>query len=214
MRLFYLISILVLTFLSIGLSLAHLYWRPAPPDPAVRWTVPANELAPPPPRARHDTSIQTIREQNLFSPSRGSVIADNRPSAAKRNPPPRFELVGICRIGNCSGAIIEVKNAPSGLKTDAKKRHYYTLNDDVGGGFILTSVGENSVIVKRQHETLELKITRKRFAGQKKATPPSQAQNTPPPTVLPVLRRRSVGPAPGVNPDNQSNGGLNTRTQQ
>ena len=111
-------------------------------------------------------------------------------------------------IGDGAGAIIDLKNVSGGDKGN-KARRYYALGAEVYGGFLLDSVAEKSVILKRKNETLELKIDRSRYAaavGKNKAQPPAQTvpppvqpPRTPPPPVGSPVTRGPGMPPPGVN---------------
>lgn len=48
-------------------------------------------------------------EVKYFSPSRGEDLSEAQAERNKATPPPRFELIGICTIGDNSGAIIDLK---------------------------------------------------------------------------------------------------------
>lgn len=210
MRKIYLLINLILLAGVVGLLAAHQNFKPTPADKILKWKpaeVSTQEASLKPQRKAPQLSV--IRSKNIFSPTRGEDRSAASAEENKKTPPPRFELIGICTIGDGAGAIIDLKNVSGGDKGN-KARRYYALGAEVYGGFLLDSVAERSVILKRKNETLELKIDRSRYAaevGKNKTQPP--AQTVPPPVQPPRMPSPPVGspvtrgpgmPPPGVNP--------------
>ena len=207
MRNVYLLLNIVFLATAAGLAALNLRWHPTRVDPATKWTPPAEEVTDTPAEQAVTTpQLAMIRDQNLFSPHRGAQVSETSSRSDEKKRAPRFELVGICSIGENAGAIIETKNGP-GAGSGNGKRSYFTVGSEVDNGFVLESVGERSVVLRRNQETLELKISRTRFAseikkgGAKVAAPRNVNQ--------PPLRKGSrPGPPvaqPGVNPARTQN---------
>ena len=216
MRKIYLLVNLILLAVVVGLIAAHHSFKPTPADKILRWEPEKISEK----EATNQIQIKTpqlsvIRSKNVFSPTRGDELSTLENEQRKATPPPRFELIGICSIGDDAGAIIDLKNA-TGNDRSNKVRRYYALGTEVYGGFFLDSVAEKSVILKRHNEVLELKIDRSRYAeevGKKKAlspVPPGRPPEQQPPRnpsspVGPAINPTNKGPGmppPGVNPKN------------
>lgn len=209
MRKIYLLINLILLAGVVGLLAAHQNFKPTPADKILKWKpaeVSIQEASPKPQRKAPQLSV--IRNKNIFSPARGEDRSAASAEENKKTSPPRFELIGICTIGDGTGAIIDLKNVSGGDKGN-KVRRYYALGAEVYSGFLLDSVAEKSVILKRKNETLELKIDRSRYAaevGKNETQPP--AQTVPPPVQPPRMSSPPAGspvtrgpgmPPPGVN---------------
>lgn len=222
MRHVYLLIILILLAAAAVLTAAISGFKESERDKALDWKIPEavmtaqekNAVSKPP-------RIAMIKSKSIFSPMRGEEaetagIADTRKTA-----PPQFELIGICAIGDKSGAIIEVKNAGQPDKKSNKVRRYYAIGDEVYGGFILDAVHEKSAVLKRKNEILQIKIDRTRFAAEigkgknhkpgagrapGNAGPPPANPGVPPPNrgpigPVPQPGQRGPGmPVPGINP--------------
>lgn len=215
MRKIYLLVNLILLAVVVSLFVAHQNFKPTPADKILRWEpekIAGSEIIKP--VLQKVPQLNVIRSKNIFSPSRGEDLSEAQAERNKATPPPRFELIGICTIGDNSGAIIDLKNA-TGSDKGNKIRRYYALGTEVYGGFFLESVADKSVILKRRNETLELKIDRSRYAAEvgKKKSQPSVPNGRPPEQNLPPRNPSSpVGPVqspakrgpgmppPGVNP--------------
>lgn len=159
--------ILNLIFLAavIGLFAANWKYRSTPEDEILRWRFPDMTGAETPAKeVREISQPALIRSKNIFSPLRESEPAVPPEGPGRKNAPPRFELVGICSIGDSSGAIINILGNIDGSRE--KQRRYFAQGEDVDGGFILESVAESTIVLKRQNETLEVKIDRSRFRAE------------------------------------------------
>ena len=210
MRKIYLLINLILLTGVVGLLAAHQNFKPTPADQILKWKpAEVSSQGATQPALVKTPQLSVIRSKNIFSPTRGEDRSAVSAEENKKTPPPRFELIGICTIGDGAGAIIDLKNVSGGDKGN-KARRYYALGTEVYGGFLLDSVAEKSVILKRKNETLELKIDRSRYAaevGKNKTQPPVQAApppvqppRTPPPPVGSPVTRGPGMPPPGVNP--------------
>lgn len=216
MRKTYLVINFGLLALAGSLLAANWSFQTPPPDPALKWQpeAAAPTAAPPPAAATPEPAarIQLIRQKNPFSPLRGEEPQKDESQVKGPAAPPRFELVGICLIGEQSGAIIEAKSAEPAGPAANRKRRYYPVGGEVLAGFVLDSVAENSAVLKRKNETLELKVSRSRFAAEMgRSGSAAKAAEPPPRPVNPVLqpnpavaaRPAAVKPLPppgGVNP--------------
>ena len=193
MRKIYLLVNLILLAVVVGLIAAHHCFKPTPADKILRWEPEKISEK----EATNQIQIKTpqlsvIRSKNVFSPTRGDELSTLENEQRKATPPPRFELIGICSIGDDAGAIIDLKNA-TGNDRSNKVRRYYALGTEVYGGFFLDSVAEKS--------------------GKKKAlspVPPGRPPEQQPPRnpsspVGPATNPANKGPGmppPGVNPKN------------
>ena len=212
MRNVYLLLNIVLFTAAALLTALNLRWHPQHEDPAIKWVVPAGEplMGTPSEQETQTPKLSVIRDQNLFSPSRGAQLSEQSSHSDDKTKPPRFELVGICAIGENSGAIIETKNG-SGAESPAGKRNYFAIGSEVGNGFILESVGDNSAVLVRNQEKLELKISRTRFSAEVKkgagkvVSPPNQNRQLHPVVARPRPHTPVVVPSGGVNPQNTQN---------
>ncbi len=174
---------LILLCVAGGLIAANWKFQRTPDDPILRWRAPD---APEPENGfvsrREPPPLAMIRNNNVFSPLRGKEPVQQGGEAEKKNAPPRFELIGICSLGEEAGAIIDAKGG-SPAKDRAKR--YFAVGEEVAGGFILDSIAENTAILKRRNETIELKIDRSRFgaeigkSGPPAALPPPPQKNMP-----------------------------------
>lgn len=205
MRKIYLLINFVLLVLLFVLLAANFQLRPPPPDPALRWA-PENfsPVVSGTPKTPQTGNVAAIRQKNLFNPLRGEAPQKSDETGKGQAAPPRFELIGLCTIGDTAGAIIDSKNPDSNGKSEKQKRRYYAIGSEVWGGFILDSVAENSAILKRKNETLEIKINRSRFSAEvgknsSSGTASPRPAPTPPPPIPPPQRGPGI-PPPGVNP--------------
>lgn len=141
--------------------------------------------------------LNIIRSKNIFSPDRGSEAPSQDDTNGRKSTPPKFELVGICSIGDQAGAIIDVKTNGTS-SSGSKKKRYFSLGEEIHDGFKLDSIAENSVVVARNNETLEIKIDGTRFAAevgkQKAARPISPPSGAPAPTANQPQRRLNQNP--------------------
>lgn len=203
MRNVYLLLNIVFFTTAACLAALNLRWQPARIDPATKWVAPNDDSpaeTPTEPTAG-TPQLAMMRNQNLFSPSRGAQSTESGPISGEKQRAPRFELVGICSIGENAGAIIENKNGPD--PGNAKgKRSYFAVGAEVGNGFVLESVSDSSAVLRRNQETLELKITRSRFAAEIKKEPGKSniPRNMNPPPVRRGPRPAAPVAQPGVNP--------------
>ncbi len=186
MRRLYFIGNLFLLLAIAGLGTAYWRYRPEPPDRCLEWKTPeiaAGYLSPP-----ESPPVQpaVITGKNLFSPNRGAEAAAAEPDAPGRAAPPRFELVGLCSIGEDSGAIIEVKSVASGGKNGNQVRRYFPIGAEVFNGYILDSATGTTAILKRKNEILELKIDRSRHGAASGAVRKDSASPVPPPPPPPA----------------------------
>lgn len=196
---------LILLFTAAGLIAANWKFRKAPDDVILKWRTPetleseSNSIA-----RREPPQLAMIRSNNLFSPLRGKEPVQQNGEVEKKNAPPKFELIGICSLGEEAGAIIDTKGGNPGSKE--RPRKYFAVGEEVASGFVLDSVAESTVILKRKNETIELKIDHRRFGAEvgksKSVQPQGGPSTTPPPTIAPG-RRGEGAPPPGNMPRKQ-----------
>ncbi len=146
------------------------------------------------------TNIMQVKQKNIFHPLRG-LMTTEKSERGNRSAPPKFELIGICSIGDVSGAIINFSNPQQRNASSKTQRRYYALGSEVWEGFILDSVAENSVILIRGNETLELKVMRSRFSMEVDKNTKTTSSNTPQRQEhRPIINNKPPSVQPGVNP--------------
>ena len=111
MRKIYLLINLILLAGAVGLLAAHQNFKPTPADKILKWKPAEVSIQ----EASHKPQMKApqlsaIRNKNIFSPARGEDRSAASAEENKKTPPPRFELIGICTIGDGAGAIIDLKN--------------------------------------------------------------------------------------------------------
>ena len=196
----YLLINLLLFIAVICLAVAHWRYAPAPQTRILQWHPPSAVIQEPVRSEKaQKPQLNMIRAKNIFSPSRGRDAEKIMNTPEKRRTVPKFELVGICTIGKQSGAIIEVPNAVIQGK-NTRKRNYYALGDELSAGYFLEKIAEENVILKRDNEFLELKITRSRFnRDAKKMKNDKKRQPIPPKENSPLTHNRLRTAQPGVS---------------
>ena len=96
-------------------------------------------------------AYNVIVEKDLFSRNRQKYIPQPivaRPPAPK--PPPKLVLIGTVLGGGGEAAIIDYP--AGGLKSSL-----YRIGDDIEG-FVITEIGEDSVLLKKQGEVLKVNL--------------------------------------------------------
>lgn len=191
---------LLLFIAVICLAVAHWRYAPAPQDRILQWHPPSAVIQEPVRTDRDQKpQLSAIRAKNIFSPRRGRDAEKTMNTPEKRRTVPKFELVGICTIGEQSGAIIEAPDIGIQGK-NTRKRSYYALGDELPAGYSLEKINEESVILKRSQEFLELKITRSRFSRDAKRMKKDKERQPIPPRVNPPLIHNKLRTAqPGVS---------------
>ncbi len=197
------IACLALMALAAWLGWCHWMFAASPPDEELSQTPHAGaDVTVSAPTAPVALDTELMKNTNLFDPERGRAKVAETGNAA---PPerPNFELVGICSLGDSSGAIIDRKNEVGG---DPKKvRRYYVLGSEVGNGFILDTVTDQMVILRRDGEVLELKVGRSRFGEQAKGSASLERTGISAPVAEPqIVQTGSSEPMP---PSEDNNGG-------
>jgi len=173
MKRFYLIINLILGIATALLLLGHVYFKPAPPDKALKRTpsvMASGSAATAPALVLKLPTATAIQEKNIFDPQRGKATGagekDNMAFSANR---PQLDLIGICRIGETAGAIIVEKGAPhgggAGDPGNVKKR-YFKQGETVVGGYLLANIEAEKVTLKSGNEVMELKMNRDRSSAQ------------------------------------------------
>lgn len=203
MKRVYLLVTLLLFACVIWLFFLHYSFKHSPIDPVLLKQIEYTD------KVVHTHSLKSketvpavIKAKNIFSPTRGRQSSNDNTHIKDKTPVPKFELIGICSIDTTSGAVVDLKGVSDSNKKH--KRRYYRLGTEISNGFILDSIGENSVILKRKNETIELKISRSRH-GEKnhkmKKTRTDLTSNKQ--VVIPHLsrdRNKQMQIQPGINP--------------
>ncbi len=145
-------------------------------------------------------NIEEIVGNNPFHPQRGQK--ENKspsPPEEPQTPPPRnqpkFDLVGICKLGDTAGAIIIPKgvvrrthrsvgrrrHASRSRSTDhyshQNKQHFFKLNDEVSDGYKLVTVTQTSATLQSSSGKIELKIEHTRFDQESKTAQSTKASS-------------------------------------
>ena len=177
MRVYYGIATVLLGIIAIYLSVCHLRFKPSPPDKALTKTPKESEFRLEAPKAEDRGAklpdIKIVWEKDVFSQFRGvAERMDTGLAAAKQVD---LELIGICKFGETSGAVIGSKSAGGQLATPGPNipgipgaptaqpapksgRKFYAIGQRVGNGFVLKEVLADRVVLARGSEELVLKI--------------------------------------------------------
>ncbi len=180
MKIYYAGASLVLSILLIAVLTAHLKFKISEPDKILRKSPREATVKYPLPQEQNRSAnipqMTVIWEKNLFLPSRGAqdkgeVLADK----AKHSD---LELVGICKFGTVSGAIIVNKNRsqenfvpppqpgaqnhPPQLKAQAQgakpEKRYFQQGQRMSNGYLLKEIHNDHVVLSRGNEEVILKL--------------------------------------------------------
>jgi hypothetical protein len=127
---------------------------------------------------------------NLFSPNRGGTIESaGKGKSFKRNNSrisQQFKLVGVCRFGKTSGAIIigNNRNLRSRFnrrsivnKQEAgKSKRFYRHGDILSNGFTLTKIETRTVQLTKGRETITLEMERNNVPNREGSRPHNKAK--------------------------------------
>jgi hypothetical protein len=172
MRLCYAIAGVLLLLLAFWLGACHLRFKAPPPEKALAKTPKEADFKRAPAKAEDRAAkipdIKPVWEKNVFSQSRGNAEKPEAGAAAKQID---LELIGICKFGTVSGAVIGSKSrglpapaAPGGIPAaggDAQSksgRKFYSVGQKLANGFQLKEVHGDRVVLARGGEELVLKI--------------------------------------------------------
>lgn len=175
--------ILILALAAVVLSIWN--FKKSPRDKILDWKPQISERTYTQRKKTAPVQLNVIRSKNIFSPDRGHEVQGPESANGRKNAPPKFELVGICSIGDQAGAIIDVKTVGTS-NTELKKKRYFAIGEEVFDGFKLETIAEKSAVITRNNETLEIKIEGTRFAAEvgksKVPRPISPPSGAPTPT--------------------------------
>ena len=126
----------------------------------------------------NETVYNVIVQNDLFRPSRSAPQVDEIPLQILANPP---KLYGTIIMGNDKSAILEDQNT--------KTTRLYRLND-LFGGFTISDIQENKVVLSMGDESIEVKLREiKTITAPRQQPfmpqPPPQIQQPQPPQVRP-----------------------------
>ncbi len=126
----------------------------------------------------NETVYNVIVQNDLFRPSRSAPQVDEIPLQILANPP---KLYGTIIMGNDKSAILEDQNT--------KTTRLYSLND-LFGGFTISDIQENKVVLSMGDESIEVKLREiKTITAPRQQPfmpqPPPQIQQPQPPQVRP-----------------------------
>jgi hypothetical protein len=182
----YIILTVFLSLAVIILGLINIKFKPTQPDKTLKRTPKESEVKYPVPqepnRGNELPQLAIMWEKNLFTQGRGSA-EKTEGNSLKYND---LELVGICKFGEKSGAIIVNKNGPSAPSIQQlppqqgqnaqggnnpkqqpgqapkalgkTEKRFYQLGQRLPNGFILKEIKQESVILARGSEEVVLKI--------------------------------------------------------
>lgn len=222
MRLYYGLAAAFLSILALFLGVWNIRYSPSPPEKALSRTPKGSETSYPEAKASDRAAslpdIKAVWDRNLFDPARGAAEKmEEGVAAAKRAD---LELIGICKFGEVSGAIIVNKSSspaqgaapgqqpgqPGASKGKGEKR-YYNIGQRMSNGFVLKEVYGDHVILARGNEEMVLKLqfgddsSNKRIASV--GIKPEPPKEEPPPATTPDGQAQ---PEPGKSDDKRPKG--------
>lgn len=171
MRAFYGTACLLLVLLAGYLGVCNARYKAMLPEKALRKTPKEADFKADAPKGEDRGAklpeIKTVWEKDVFAQGRGSVEKQDSALAAARQVD--LELIGICKFGETSGAVIGSKSrgqlanapgAPPGAQGAEPKsgRKFYTVGQRLGNGYMLKDVQSDKAILSRGSEELVLKI--------------------------------------------------------
>lgn len=179
MKLYYAATACVLSILLILLLAAHLSFKASLPDKVLRKSPREATIKYPVPQEQNRSSnipqMTVIWEKNLFLPSRGAQ--DKGEAVSDKAKHSDLELVGICKFGTVSGAIIVNKNRsqenfappvqgnqklPPQLKAQTQggkpEKRYFQQGQRMSNGYLLKEIHSDHVVLSRGNEEVILKL--------------------------------------------------------
>lgn len=127
-----------------------------------------------------ENAISTIIGQNIFNLDRCPDAVSGRRSTQSI----QMTLVGVCKVGPLEGAIIQQRQqarrwgnqqTQSTQNTEKERQQFFKVGEELGNGYVLASIAEDSVKLKRGSSTLILELeTAGRFATSSTAQPRPQ----------------------------------------
>jgi len=175
-------------------------------------------------------NISVLLGSNLFEINRGVSPEETKNTASGASPSKEnFILVGICNFGKLEGAIIVNRGGsashsaigrrgrgrvaqPAPVKAASDNKTFYKLGDDVGGGYKLTTVTKETVVLKNDTDEIVLTVAKTPSSIRSNATSNSEhinsgSNSTPAPEIEPtesdaIMRNSSMPmppPPPGLN---------------
>ncbi len=178
MKIYYAAATVVLSIVLIIMLAAHLNFKSSEPDKILRKTPREASLKYPVPQEQNRSSnipqMTVIWEKNLFLPSRGAQ--DKGEAVADKAKHSDLELVGICKFGAVSGAIIVNKNRaqenivppaqgtlPAQMKAQQAQgakpeKRYFQQGQRMSSGYLLKEIHNDHVVLSRGNEEVILKL--------------------------------------------------------
>ncbi len=180
----FILCLIIFFFIGIFIYLGHLHikYTPEKQDKALKRS-PSTANISNMYKIQKKVDSKTLNFTNdVFLKDRGVKGTDVIEEVNIHKEDPRFELVGITRFGKIMGATIINKNPARKIITKSKmsprairrsrkptkqrapaprtkiKAKYYPLNQDVGGGYILSEVKSRSVVLIKGNDKVELTL--------------------------------------------------------
>ncbi len=120
--------------------------------------------------SKPEVNISRLVKSNIFEPDRGKNKVEEKP--LKKAPPPgkpNFKLMGLCRFGEFEAAIIVRNNSRGRGRQQENRGNLYKLKDDIGDGYSLDQINQDTAVLKNGNHRLELKLAKDERPA--KATP-------------------------------------------
>lgn len=143
----------------------------APPTVVSKEAVPRKSL----PRAVPG-NYELIAKNDLFHPARGKEESEAENVSENRRPRPpgrhRFDLLGVFRTDDNSGALIMVSGNPPGRGEGLKKADgdIFLRGAEIVEGHILQQVGSTSVTILHNGETMVVEMDKFKTPGEEQDT--------------------------------------------
>ncbi|HPN84986.1 MAG TPA: hypothetical protein PK821_06580 [Victivallales bacterium] len=175
MKKLYIFGNILLLLTTLLLSYFNLSFKKSPPDPLIGKTTEVSSIvsAQPKSQSRKDKTqnFSPLWDDNLFSPYRMKDEGEGFPSLNVSG----LELIGICKYGDVSGAIILDKSSsqnaanprlpnpliPQRGKPGVAKGElpqFYKQDDSLANGFVVREIQQDSVLLTRGREQVTLPI--------------------------------------------------------